>query len=916
MKPTSKLQSTDGSALTPGVREQWITRLANLISARPRTVVAVGVLFALLGAWLGAMHLAIDGDTNSLISESRPFMQGYRAFQAEFGDLETVVIAVDPKSDAPSAANDAERAADAIQRGLDELVLSNSVQRVSGQITVTEQWRLAPWAMRMDALTSLVEARDGVSALAQPNAARALANALDLLAKPIPARHDAAAAVLILDTLFASPLDDPLRSESHEAPRDNAQLDALSAVRTPIFLRAPGGRLVFVEALPAKNFTQLDPYAAALAPIRAVVARVSREIPNVDIGLTGKPVLQADEMETSTADMTRASIASLIVITMLFIVVFRGVRRPLLAVLAFAIASAWTYGAATLMVGHLTLLSTVFMLVLVGAGLDYGVHVISRYGELRRSHTHADAVRHTLRTIAPGTLTGALSSAIVFFLALASDFGGLRELGLIAGVGLLLCALAMVTVLPALLLLCDAPNAATLDAAMDAPAARHWTTSWSLHERDKSSRALLWVSLTIVGAALLLAPRGLRIATNLLDMQAENLSSVLWEHRILADSASASWFAASAAADQTRVAELVARAKTFPDSIARTSSIFDVMAPSSSERLAAQQQLAQAIERGEQATPPLDTPSIIDHAQYVRAQEAVARLLRLTLAAAKLDSRAQEGITPLQSLSARLDAYTAALSQGGERTLVAQSAIRSCADRAASALRDMRAGAQSSMSDAVPAALRARMISPRGTFLVQYFPRQDAWEESGLAHFVADVRAVDPNATGVPVTQLESIRDMRHAFVLVSLLAIIAVTAIAWLDFRTVGATFLATATVLAGVGMLLGIMPFLGETLNLANFFAIPMLIGLGIDSAIHILHRWHDNPRAMGPTIRAVAFTALTTAIGFGALMFAQHRGLRSLGVVMAVGSITCMFVACVVLPLMLHESARRHAKARGEE
>ena len=121
-----------------------------------------------LGAWLGAMHLAIDGDTNSLISESRPFMQGYRAFQAEFGDLETVVIAVDPKSDAPSAANDAERAADAIQRGLDELVLSNSVQRVSGQITVTEQWRLAPWAMRMDALTSLVEARDGVSALAQP----------------------------------------------------------------------------------------------------------------------------------------------------------------------------------------------------------------------------------------------------------------------------------------------------------------------------------------------------------------------------------------------------------------------------------------------------------------------------------------------------------------------------------------------------------------------------------------------------------------------------------------------------------------------------------------------------------------------------------------------------------------------------
>ncbi len=916
MRPESNPFGVDGSDLRQGVRERAIARVTNLVSNRPRTVIAVALLFALLGAWLGAMHLAIDGDTNSLISESRPFMQGYRAFQEEFGDLETVVIAIDPKSDAPTATHEAERAAQLIQEGLDALVRANSVQRVSGQITVAEQWRLAPWAMSSDALASLLQAHEGVSALAQANAPRALAQALDLVAAPIPARGDAAAAVLILDTLFASPLHDALLDTPldapHDTPHERASLDALSATRTPIFLRAPGGRLVFIEVLPAKDFTQLDPYAAALAPIRAVVARVSAQVPSVDIGLTGKPVLQADEMETSTADMTRASIASLVVITILFIVVFRGVRRPLLAVFAFAIASAWTYGAATLLVGHLTLLSTVFMLVLVGAGLDYGVHVISRYGELRRTHAHTDAVRHTLRTIAPGTLTGALSSAIVFFLALASDFGGLRELGLIAGVGLLLCALAMVTVLPALLIVCDAPSAAAPDTATDAPAAHHWTASWSWHEHRTSSRVLLWISLIAVGAALLLAPRGLRIATNLLDMQAENLSSVQWEHRILADSASASWFAASAAVDQTRVAELVTRAKAFPNSIARTSSILDVMAPSSAQRLAAQQQLAQtiaqAIARGEDATPPLDAPTIIDHAQCVRAQEAVTRLLVLTRAAAKLDARAEAGVKPLQSLSTRLAACSAALANSGEQAKAAQTALDACADRAALALREMRAGATGSMSDAVPSALRARMISPRGTFLVQYFPRQDAWKEEGLAQFVADARAVDAHATGVPVTQLESIRDMRHAFVLVSLLSIVAVTLIAWLDFRTMGATFLSTATVLAGVGMLLGIMPFLGETLNLANFFAIPMLIGLGIDSAIHILHRWHDNPRAMGPTIRAVAFTALTTAIGFGALMFAQHRGLRSLGVVMAVGSITCMFVACVVLPLMLYESARR--------
>jgi predicted RND superfamily exporter protein len=83
-------------------------------------------------------------------------------------------------------------------------------------------------------------------------------------------------------------------------------------------------------------------------------------------------------------------------------------------------------------------------------------------------------------------------------------------------------------------------------------------------------------------------------------------------------------------------------------------------------------------------------------------------------------------------------------------------------------------------------------------------------------------------------------------------------------------------------------------------------MLIGLGIDSAIHIIHRFRDDPANAAPTVRAVAFTALTTAIGFGALVFADHRGMRSLGLAMGVGSLACMYVACVVLPLFMQRSA----------
>jgi hypothetical protein len=211
-------------------------------------------------------------------------------------------------------------------------------------------------------------------------------------------------------------------------------------------------------------------------------------------------------------------------------------------------------------------------------------------------------------------------------------------------------------------------------------------------------------------------------------------------------------------------------------------------------------------------------------------------------------------------------------------------------------------GAQASLRDALPAAVRDRMVSPGGKFLVQYFPSVDAWEEAPLASFVASVHRIDPKATGVPVTQLNSILDMRNAFTRVSWLSIIAVTLIAWFDFRRMSATLLATATVLAGVAMTLGLMPMMGIELNLANFFAIPMLIGLGIDSAVHIIHRARQDPAQLATTVRAVAFTALTTAIGFGSLVIADHRGMRSLGLTMGVGSLCCMYVACVVLPMAL--------------
>lgn len=770
-----------------------IERLALFVTAWPRAVVITAIVLGAVGAWLGVARLRIDGDTDSLIAAERPFMQDYRTFQAEFGDLEGVVIAVDPKgSDAAG-----KRAIDAIAAQLETLQQQSMISRIGARIEPAEQWRLASWSANDGELAAMAAAAPAIAAIARGEES----------AHPLVAR---------------------------------ALSQAFSQVREPEYLRVPGGTLFLIEAIPAKDFTALEPYAAAIGAIRAKLDEVRVAHPDVDIGLTGKPVLQADEMSTANNDMMRASVGSLVVITVLFIIVFRGIRRPLLAVAAFAIASAWTYGAATILVGRLTLLSTVFMLVLVGAGLDYGVHVVSRYGEMRRRFARAEAVRAALVSVGPGTITGAIGSASVFFLALATDFGGLRELGIVAGTGLLLCAIAMVTVLPALLALAGdergveghvaIPKVAMPKVAMPkvaVPKAISPPTALSAIALAPPRVSTMLMACVPIVACLLGLPWAFGFQSNLLELQSSNLASVRWERRLFEDSPGASWYAVSMADSLERVAALEVSAQ-HATAIARTESVLSLVKLDTPARAALRKQVADAVD---------------------------APLVALT------------NPTP-----------------------------------ASEAARWIIEGAQASLRDALPAAVRDRMVSPGGKFLVQYFPSVDAWEEAPLASFVASVHRIDPTATGVPVTQLNSILDMRNAFTRVSWLSIIAVTLIAWFDFRRMSATLLATATVLAGVAMTLGLMPMMGIELNLANFFAIPMLIGLGIDSAVHIIHRARQDPAQLATTVRAVAFTALTTAIGFGSLVIAEHRGMRSLGLAMGVGSLCCMYVACVVLPLAL--------------
>jgi len=864
------------------------------IAARPKWIIAALTVAALACAGISFQYFKLDADTDSLIGEDQPFLKDWRRFIHDFGDLEYAIAVVDPRGDAPAA----DRAVRELTTRLSTLA---SVAKVHGSIDAQDQWRLAPRAMSDDELAGLADAAGALPILAAHPTLAQLLQIGDARVKKLldeganmdqaTQRSTAASAFMLLGAAASG--------------QPNAATLPLARALQTHWLSNEGGMLRLVLVMPKKNYESLAVVDESLLAMRKVIAEIQAKEPTIEIGLTGKPVLQADEMETTNSDMNVASIVALTLCAALFMVVFRGVKRPLFAVAAFLAGAALTYAAATVMIGSLNLLSVVFMLVLVGVGLDYGIHMIARYLEGLRHMDSAASVRHMMRTATPSMLAGAAVSAGTFLIAIFVPMQGLRQLGIISGVGLLLCAATMAIGLPALLLCFDKRGA---DDSKQLSFFASRTVIAQTHSNASINRNRMFVAISLLAmvAGVVIAWERVGFESNLLKLQAADLSSVAWQRRLQTEGGNSTWFGAVITDSFDAVRPLVEKAKLQP-LIRNSRSILDFVKADSPLRAQLRDVIANAKSdapananaNGNCSAPNADTTETEIKISTL-AQRAGDRVESLANGASTAGAPAKD-VAMIRNLALSMRALQNALETN-------QIAAISQADQsialAGFAAQQLQIGAAFSLRDSLPPAVRDSFMSANNQFAILLHPQEDIWEPGAMAPFVAAMRTVDPRVTGAPVTVFESMQLMRASFLWQGIIASAFVLALLYLDFRSVKLTAIAFLSLLAGLGWTVGIMGLLKIPFTLANFFAIPIMIGLGIDSAIHITHRVLEGglTHGFGSTRRAVIVTAITTTIGFGTLLFAQHRGLRGLGEVMTIASLCCLVSSVWLLPAML--------------
>lgn len=680
------------------------------------------------------------------------------------------------------------------------------------------------------------------------------------------------------------------------SPGVNALFNTSPEAERAIYLTFNDGRLYLLTAQAPLESLNND----AVRRLNELVEETRLEVPGVNVGLTGEPVLDAAEMLQSQKDTTLASVVSLILCALIFIYGYHETGRPIKATLCLVVGLAYTMAFATLTVGHLNILTITFAPMLIGLAIDFGVHLVTRYEEeLRHGASELDSLTKAMVFTGKGIFTGAITTAAGFLAMTLTDFKGIKEMGIICGGGLLISLIPMMTLLPALLL---KGRQNILDHSyQEAPHRRaHIERLWL----GRPKATVLLTLAICVGSVF--GARSVFFDYNLLNMQSADLPAVQTEHKLIASSTKSVIFAAVVATNLDHAAALEARIGRL-DSVASVDSITRFLHENPAPKLARINEIKQSLAGLTFAPPdaaPVNVPQLSQslYSFYGYLGAALNEIgneepaLANQLAALRTDIAAlrrymiQRWESDPEACAAQLAIYQSALFRDVRDTF---HALQSQDTRGQLRIEDL------------PPALRDRFVGVNGRFLLQIFPKKDVWQRDHQEEFIKQLRSVDPDVTGTPVQVYEYTELLRLSYIEAAWYSLGAICLMVLVHFRSFSTLVLALLPVAVGTLGMVGMMGFSGIPFNPANIMTLPLVIGIGVTNGIHILNRFAEEqtPSILSKsTGKAVLVSGLTTIAGFGSLILAKHQGIESLGYVMAMGTAGCMIAGLTFLPALL--------------
>lgn len=630
---------------------------------------------------------------------------------------------------------------------------------------------------------------------------------------------------------------------------------------SPLFLSRDRKSLLIITE-PVRPATDLSFSSSLMEALHRFASYADEK--NVVLSFTGAHPIATAEAKTLRFDMQSSFFTSLILVLLLFLFVYRRWISLLFVGLPLFGGIQLTMGIASLTLGSLNILTSAFAAILVGLGIDFSVHLYDRYQQERtRGRDIASAIEITLTQTGEGIWTGAFTTIFAFSVLLFSRIRGIIELAFLVSTGLLCALLCIYFVLPSFLIWIDQRKKAYSYRGIQT--LQFDSLSYFL---EKKSRLIF---LTLIGISLFFLFFSFRIEVerDFRNLKPKEISSL-------------------------EILDRMARAFG-----GRKLEAFAIQEGQDLSSLLAEEEKAVRVFERFQKEGKVD--SFVSLCQFIPSPDEQKRRAGEIRKSVDLKKVKDYLIRALDENGFEVDGFGDLLqnleqwSRGEEKIYGPETLIASIG--------------QSPMQKWIKPLLTQKGETYRVTSHLYY--------EKGklvLDQLEKDLPGV--SITGAEKMESEILRVVREDLFLLAPISLLIILLIVFFHFRRWRTALFTLMPLAMGLVWMLGAMALLGIRINFVNAVILPMIIGMGIDNSIHLMHRYQegggkDPIHALRHTGRAMTMCTLTTILGFGSLVTARYQALSTMGWVTILGMGFCLMASLTLLPTILMLWRGRHAK-----
>ncbi len=853
--------------------QKLIVMIVSLCARYPWRVLAVAGALSIGAGYYVASNFALNTNITTLLSPNLPWRQRELLFAKEFSKQLTTILAVIDGSSPELTDSAAQRLTarlneeHALIRGAEQLTGGPFFQR--NGLLFLSNGELRETLAQMSKSSSLLEP------LAADPSLRGVMSAISLTFRGVQSHR------ITLDSLapqfnaLAAPIEKILAGQ----PAYFSWRELLSG--QPASLKETRQ---FVEISPVLDYNALEPGEDATNLVRSAVTGLDLAADGVTVRLTGSVPISDDEFATlkdGAALNGALTVIAVLVILWLALYSARIITAVFISLFAgLSITAALGLAA----VGAFNPISVAFFVLFVGIGVDFGLQFSVSYRAERYEHAGLlRALISTARTTGGRLALAAAATAAGFLSFTPTAYRGLSELGAIAGIGMIVAFIMSITVLPALLRLFNPPaEPHQLGYAFLEPLDRFL-------ERNRVRVLVITVCVVIAGLPLL---HWLKFDFNPMDLRNPHVESVATYLDLRKDPEISGQTIEILAPDLTDADAIAAKLRALPE-VSKTITLSSFIPEDQDAKLA---MIAQAAALLNGALNPQQVKPAPAGQETVESMQGTSNALSV-LAEREPASPGGKAAARLSRALANLAKATPEIRAKAEAVLIKPLKIT---------LETIRASLhpEKISLSRLPADLASDWQSPGGVARVSVLPRGNANDNATLSHFVDAVTAKAPGATGEAVGIVRSGETIVSAFIEAGAWALISIAVLLWIALRRIRDVILTLfPLILAGI-VTLETMVVFGLQLNYANIIALPVLLGIGVAFKIYYIMAWREGRSGLlaSPLTRAVFFSGMTTAVGFGSLMLSNHPGTASMGQLLALSLVSTMAAAVLFQPLLM--------------